>query len=309
MAIDINTIRLLFWAKNLGVKFDRSATLGRMGLACSPGKLRETLDAFGIFLSEEQLKRCFVREPCRDLFADELLRGLGAQKYFSVDRSDFEGANFLHDLNHPFPETMRGQFDFVLDGGTLEHVFNYPAALKNSLELVRVGGHFLTTPPANGHMGHGFFQCSPELFFKVFSEQNGFVIRKFVLFETYRPDAPFYEVQSPAKLGNRVELNSSPPVSLAVLAQKIADVPIFATPPQQSDYEAAWDTQRDQQQAPSSPLRRLRVKLNPYWPDWLRKLKQRAKSKVKGRNNPASITNRRSFRPLSDEEIRRERGQ
>ena len=307
MAIDINSVKLLFWAKNLGVKFDQSATLGRMGLAISPGKLKESLDAFGIAISEDQLQRCFTREPCRDLYADELIRALGAKKYFSVDRSDFEGANYLHDLNTPFPDELRGKFDFVLDGGTLEHIFNYPAALKHTLELVRVGGYFLTTPPANGHMGHGFFQCSPELFFSAFSAQNGLAIRKFVIFETYKPDAQYYEVQSPSKLGNRVELNSSPPMSLAILVQKVAEVPIFATPPQQSDYEAAWNVERGEQDV-STPFRRWRVAMNPYWPDWLRKLKHRVRSKLAGQNNPASLTNRRSFRPLTMDEITRERG-
>ena len=306
MAIGLNIIKLLLWGRNLGVKFNRTATLGRMGFVCSPGTLRDTLKDFDVAISEEQFAKCYVREPCRDLFADEFIRALGATEYVSVDRSDFEGANFLHDLNEPFPEKMRGQFDFVLDGGTLEHVFNYPAALKHSLELVRVGGHFLTIPPANGHMGHGFYQCSPELFFGVFSEQNGFVIKKFLLFESYREGTQFYEVQSPALTKSRVELNSSPPVSLAILAQKIADVPIFARPPQQSDYVAAWNIVRE---APdqSTALRRWRVALNPYWPAWLRGLKHSLKSKFFGQRNPASITNRRMFRPLSDAEMTNER--
>jgi SAM-dependent methyltransferase len=198
-----------------------------------------------------------------DLFADEFFRVLGAQEYVSVDRSDYEGANFLHDLNEPFPAKMRGQFDFVLDSGTLEHIFNYPAALKNSLELLRVGGHFLTATPANGHMGHGFYQFSPELFFSIFTEQNGFALRKTILYETYREGAPFYEVSSPAKLGNRVELNTSPPVSIVALAQKISEAPIFATPPQQSDYVAAWKTPVLKPDR-SNFFRRMRADLNPY---------------------------------------------
>lgn len=308
MALDSNALRLLFWAKNLGAKFNRTATLGRLGFCCSPKFLRETLNDFGLSFTEEQFTRTFAREPFRDLYSDEFIRSLGATDYVSVDRSDFEGANFLHDLNEPFAETMRGQFDFVFDGGTLEHVFNYPAALKHSMELVKVGGHFLTVPPANGHMGHGFYQCSPELFFGVFSAQNGFTIKKIVVFESYRDNAQFYEVASPAQLKGRVELSNSPPVSLAILAQRTAVVPIFAQPPQQSDYVAAWETvaQAAAAPVPSTPMRRLRMALNPYWPAWLREFKRRAKSKV-GQKNPSSLTNERMFRRLTAAEMAGER--
>ncbi len=308
MALDCSTLKLLFWAKNLGANFDRTGTLGRLGFCCSPKFLRDNLNDFGLTFTEEQFARSLARESFRDLYADEFIRSLGAKDYVSIDRSDYEGANFLHDLNEPFPEKMRGTFDFVLDGGTLEHVFNYPAALKNALELVRVGGHFLTLPPANGHMGHGFYQCSPELFFSVFTAQNGFRIKKIVVYESYREDAQFYEVASPTQLKGRVELSQSPPVTLAILAQRTAVVPIFAQPPQQSDYVAAWTAVAEAAAAPapSTPLRRLRVALNPYWPDWLRHLKRRAKSSV-GQKNPASLSNERMFRPISPAEMTGER--
>jgi SAM-dependent methyltransferase len=307
MGVDLSTVKLLLWGKNLGVKFNRTVTLGRLGLVSTPNELRTTMNDFGFAISPEQLNRCFIREPFREVFADEFLRVLGAEEYVSVDRSDFEGANFLHDLNEPFPEKMRGQFDFILDGGTLEHIFNYPAALKHSMALLRPGGHFLTAAPANGHMGHGFYQFSPELFFRIFNAQNGFAIRKAILYETYRKGAQFYEVSDPAKLGNRVELNSSPPVSMVILAQKISDAHFLATPPQQSDYVAVWKVPVLKPDR-STFFRRLRTDLNPYWPKWLRSFKRKIKSEFLREPNPVSLQNRKSFRPLSMDEIRSERG-
>ena len=302
MAVDFNTVKFLLWAKNLGVNFTRTATLGHLGLNCLPRTLRRAVRDFGIPATGEQIGRCFLREPCKDVFADEFLRFLGAGEVVSVDHSDFEGATFLHDLNEPFPENMPGRFDLVLDGGTLEHVFNYPAALKHSLELLRVGGHFITVTPANGAMGHGFYQFSPELFFGVFNAQNGFVLRKIVLFEAFKPDAPFYEVNNPAVVGRRVELSVSRPVYLAVLAQKTADVPILARPPQQSDYVAAW-SRPGQTIDQSTALGRLRVTLNPYWPPWLREWKAR----LTRRSETATLDNQRSFRRLSRKAVAGER--
>jgi SAM-dependent methyltransferase len=302
MAVDFNTAKFLLWAKNLGVNFSRTATLGHLGLNCPPRALRRAAQDFGIPATGGQINRCFLREPCKDVFADEFFRILGAGELVTIDRSDFEGATFLHDLNEPFPESMRGRFDLVLDSGTLEHIFNYQAALKHSLELLRVGGHFITVTPANGFMGHGFYQFSPELFFGVFNEQNGFVLRKIVLFETFKGDSPFYEVNNPAVIGRRVELNASGPVLMAVLAQKTADVPILARPPQQSDYVAAW-SRPAQAIDQSTALGKWRVALNPYWPAWLRKLKTR----LTRRGEPATLNNPRSFRRLSRKAVADER--
>jgi len=32
--------------------------------------------------------------------------------------------DIIHDLNRPIPDTLSGTFDFIYDGGTLEHVFD-----------------------------------------------------------------------------------------------------------------------------------------------------------------------------------------
>src|SRR6266853_5261763 len=184
MALDFNALKVALWARNLGVSYERTLTLGHQGLDCSPRQLRRALRDFGLPAAPDQLERCLHRAPYSALYADELLRFLGAKELVSVDRSGFEGATRLHDLNEPFPERDRAAFSLVLDAGTLEHIFNYPAALRHCLELVQRGGHFLTTTPANNLVGHGFYQLSPELFFRVFSAENGFALRKIVLYDS-----------------------------------------------------------------------------------------------------------------------------
>src|SRR5574341_140267 len=60
-----------------------------------------------------------------DNISDEaFLRLLGAETVQAMDVSDHEGAQIIHDLNRPIPPSLRGRFDMVLDGGTLEHVFD-----------------------------------------------------------------------------------------------------------------------------------------------------------------------------------------
>lgn len=98
-----------------------------------------------------------------------------------MDASKYEGASVVQDLNQPVPDSLKERFDAIFDGGTLEHVFNIPAALKNCMEMTKVGGRFYMHTCANNLCGHGFYQFSPELFYRVFSEQNGFEVERMVI--------------------------------------------------------------------------------------------------------------------------------
>ena len=77
-------------------------------------------------------------------------------------------------MNLPIGDDLKRKFSVVIDGGTLEHVFNFPVAIKNCMQMLDVGGHFFVHTMANNFMGHGFYQFSPELFYRVFSPENGF---------------------------------------------------------------------------------------------------------------------------------------
>jgi hypothetical protein len=308
MGLDFNAVKILFWARNLGVSFERTLTLGRQSLVCSTGRMYRATRDFGLPGSREDIERCLHRPSMQMLYADEFLRFLGANEPVSVDYSDFEGATLLHDLNRPFPENERGRYTLVIDGGTLEHIFNYPAALRHCLELLCPGGHFLSMTPAHNQMGHGFYQFSPELFFRVFSPENGFALRKIVLYDPMKVDSRFYQVNDPAVTGYRNRLVSNKTMSLAVLAQRLANTPILGSNPMQSDYVSVWEQSRQlAAAATSSPgfIRRLRIRLNPYWPHWLRRIK--ATLVYLREYGHARLTNRRDYHLLSRKEIFRER--
>lgn len=285
MGLDLNSVKFLLWSKNLGVSFDRTLTLGRQGMSCARGALRRELKNFGIPFDENDVNRCFEKTPSTPAFAENFLKFLGAKKIVTVDRSDFEGATLLHDLNDRFPEDLRGTFDLVIDGGTLEHIFDYPRALSNCLELLRAEGHFVTLTPASGAMGHGFYQFSPELFFRVFSQERGYALKKIVLYECAKTNSDFFDVQDPARSGGR-SVSPLQPMQLAVLAQKLIEPVSVSGPPQQSDYVEAWaqaenekTEARSTKELPVSKLLQWRYALNPYWPSWLRDLRDELRSR------------------------------
>ena len=106
-------------------------------------------------------------------YTDVLFEYLGADSTCAMDASAYEGADILHDLNLPVHGSLFGSFDTVFDGGTLEHVFNFPVAISNVQRMLK-NGLFISVNGANNFLGHGFYQFSPELMWRAFS--TGFII-------------------------------------------------------------------------------------------------------------------------------------
>ena len=237
MGLDQNGTKFMLYARSLGVEFARTAMIGRQGLHLRPSELARNLVAFGDRVDPATVESWFGETHG---FADRFLGYLGAEEVHSFDHSDYEGATHTHDMNQAIPERFKGRYSVVLDGGSLEHVFNPAVALKNCMEMVQVGGHFLGITPTNNFMGHGFYQFSPELFFRVFAEESGFQIVKVIAFED-RPNATWFSVKDPKAVKGRVELINRAPTYLLVVARKTRECAVFQTTPQQSDYLAAWE--------------------------------------------------------------------
>ncbi|MBL0274321.1 MAG: hypothetical protein IPQ06_14930, partial [Chitinophagaceae bacterium] len=108
--------------------------------------------------------------------------------------------------------------------------------------MLQLGGHYIGITPANNLMGHGFYQFSPELYYNVFSEENGFKMVKAIICAQKRDGSfsDWYEVVNPREVKSRVMFTNDVPAYLMVIAQKTAETEIFKKSPQQSDYENIW---------------------------------------------------------------------
>ncbi len=248
MGIERNAAALLLKLRDEGVHFDRTLTLGRQTPYLEP---REYARA---------LQRAGAPPVPMPAYADDFFRALGAAQIDSVDASSFEGATLVHDLNLPIPVEWHQQFDVVFDGGTLEHIFDVRTALRNVMQALKAGGHFVGVSPLNSWCGHGFYQFSPELFWRTFSPDNGFSV-----VGLYAADGrgACYAVADPAVVKSRVELCTASPVSLMVHARRDAVRDILLHAPQQSDYASAWNSET------TSPQPRSRWKTLPVIRDLL----------------------------------------
>ncbi|HEY4214928.1 MAG TPA: hypothetical protein VGM84_25860 [Steroidobacteraceae bacterium] len=268
MALDIHATRLILLAKREGVDFTRTATLGHQWMRTEPSSLRSIFEQMHVPMAPDLSAQIAATAP----YADGFLRSLGAQVVESIDASRYEEASLIHDMNREIPEPLAGRFTLLLDCGTLEHVFNFPVAIANCMRLLQVGGHLLFATPANNFMGHGFYQFSPELFYRVLSAENGFQVQHMFLCELRHAGA-WYELSDPAVLRSRVELINSTPTYLLVLAKKVAEVPVLGSTPQQSDYESISWTKTGAAAGNSTPGHGLRALGRQLAPGWMKDLK------------------------------------
>lgn len=153
MGLNSDGTRFLLHACARGVNFQRTAMIGRQALHLQRAELRRCFEAFGRPIDESTAESIYTRTQG---FAEQLIIELGANEVESFDYSPFEGATHIHSMIIPVPDQFKERCS-VLDGGTLEHIFDFPAAIKNYMEMVEVGGYYLAINPAN-NFGHGFYQ-------------------------------------------------------------------------------------------------------------------------------------------------------
>ncbi|HEY9063971.1 MAG TPA: hypothetical protein VIO33_03245 [Burkholderiaceae bacterium] len=236
MGIDIHNLNLLAHAQDLGVHFDRTLAIGRQALFIEDFELERHRRLRGLPPLAEPGAEA-ARGP--RYFEPLLEQWLGASVADSVDASPYENARLIHDMNLPWPDSgaladARAGYDAVLDFGCLEHVFNFPVAWRNCVDLCRIGGHVLHALPANNLAGHGFYQFSPELFFNLYRPENGFELCG--LYFALKADAwRWWKVANPMVVKRRVNLRNSHEVYMLVIARKMREPGPLAAP-QQSDY-------------------------------------------------------------------------
>lgn len=109
------------------------------------------------------------------LHQETLFKLLGFKNVESIDYSDYEGANIIHNLNNLIPKNLYNKYTYIGDFGTTEHVFNTFQVLKNIALLLKEGGIAVHLLPVIRFVNHGYYSFSPRTFFDFYST-NGFEI-------------------------------------------------------------------------------------------------------------------------------------
>ena len=235
-------------------------TIGRLNSFLRTGASKALFSERGISL--EQFPIWGV-----DFIDDVLGNAFPGTKIQSMDYSDYEGANLIHDLNEPLPKNLQATADVIIDGGTIEHVFDVPQVLRNYCDLLKVGGQLIISTPSNNLQGHGFYQFSAELFYSYFNAERGFEIDQIVMaFHPYPGTelgrAKMFLVAHPSELRQRIMLTNRRPTMIYASVRKVAEVKnTRVIPILQSDYVVTYENQGVSQ---VGPIKRF-VKSLPYW--------------------------------------------
>lgn len=220
MGIHPHTLMFLKFASKK-MPLGRVTTMGRQGLFVPAAKLRSIMGS---------LAEVSYGPYCEDLLKAEL----GATTVESFDKSAYEDATHIFDFNLPI--TTEATYDTILDVGFLEHIFNVPRALENMSRLCAEGGKILHVLPANNLCGHGFWQFTPELFFALYSDRNGYAETQVFLADVANENG-WYEVREPSN-GENVVIVSSAPVWLLVRTRRTRQ--FSHQDVQQSHYVHVW---------------------------------------------------------------------
>lgn len=224
MGIDVHALNFLKHAKNKKSFFGETVTIGRQGLHLLEHEVKDLIETKSSYNH---------RLYCEELLVDYF----GATSVQSIDNSSYEAATIIHNMNESVPAELTEKFDTVIDGGCLEHIFNVPQALKNCSSILKKGGQILHILPANNQCGHGFWQFSPELFFSLHSNENGYGDTE-VFLADLNCFTKWYRVEKPTN-GKRVNVMSSS--QMYVLVRTVLTTENFEhTKVQQSDYVFEW---------------------------------------------------------------------
>ncbi len=94
-----------------------------------------------------------------------------------IDFQEYEGSEIILDLGKPVPQEFEKKYDVIIDGGTIEHVFNISQAFHNIAKMTKLGGIVYHGIPLN-ILNHGFYNINPTLLYDFYGD-NGFSIEHF----------------------------------------------------------------------------------------------------------------------------------
>lgn len=178
----------------------------------------------------------------QDKYSEKFFNSIGLSPIHCLDASPYEGAEIIHDLNLPIPEHLYEKYSVVLDGGTIEHVFNTPMAWANVFNLLKPGGVFIAMNPLNGSPTHGMYQISPEAVYTFWRRMAGCSVLDCAAMTSRYPERVRIKLPDPNDGRQRLVLprwSNVFSLNIFFLVQK-EEHSMLAGPALQSDYIHKW---------------------------------------------------------------------
>ena len=234
MGIDKVSLEALLIAQTLRKRSSKALMLGRQCIYA------HAMESIPILMKYTGVPAGSASTVLYERYAEPLFKFLSYTTIDSLDYSDYEGATLIHDLNIPLPPNSM-KYDFVFDGGTIEHIFNVAQVLENIVNLVEVGGIFLSVTMNNNYSGHGIYQFSPEFFLSTMRPQYGMQILRLYLAKMGSSFEEWIDITEKIKKmsGTIYTPFGAAETYLVCIAEKVSEArdSFLTVPPQQYSYE------------------------------------------------------------------------
>jgi len=98
-----------------------------------------------------------------ELFSDITFR--------TLDVTDYEGAEIIHDMHVPVPDSLENNFDFIWNGSCLDNMFDPAMAMRSTGRMLRPGGRVICMEMGTPHYD-AYTMYSQAWFFDYFAINN-----------------------------------------------------------------------------------------------------------------------------------------
>ena len=254
MGLDKTSIEAIFISQGWDIPKKKMLMLGRQAIHTSSDVLYFLGNKYGFSFTDNVFSiQEYVKELERyEYFSENFFKELGFDSVESLDNSDYECPTHIQNMNLPLNPELKGKFSFVFDGGTTEHIFNSVQCYQNIIDLLEVGGIFLSVTCNNNFSGHGFYQFSPEFFISCFREEYGMELLDLHIAKNNSTNEEWVRVNSlddqPAKR-NTTKIHGTDETYIITIARKISEGKrLISHPPNQYSYSYKKDITQEQTQ-------------------------------------------------------------
>lgn len=197
MGIQKQILEFLLFEHSINKPIDGDfLSIGKQTVLVDHPTIVEMFEAYG--LSTRALEQLFVNQTfdastrhARNSITDnDLLSAYSTATYSCLDRSPYEGAEIIQDMNLPLADDLKGRFDFVLDGSVLDNVFDPASFIRNAALLLRPGGRVVHINASSSTVG-AYTMPSPEWFFSFYAINNFADCKVYVILERSRGESRF----------------------------------------------------------------------------------------------------------------------
>jgi hypothetical protein len=263
------------------------------------GRLKITADKYAVnkIVNDETIKSKYIDEY--------LIKHFRSSNVDVLDFNDYEDANIIHNLNEVIPKNLENKYDTIIDGGSLEHIFDVKTSFNNLKKMCKVNGVIIHISPTNNHCGHGFYQFCPNFFYSFYNERKGFKDTQIFLCKEF-DSSIWYKIKKENYKNNK-RINIVTDEETVILCSSIKVNSDNSEIIQQSDYSDDFYNKRKREmdnitnkvifQKEISLLRIALFKIAKIFPilkffyNYVRKLKEHKNSKLNKFNKNLEIIN------------------